>query len=101
MGSDLRAAPEENWYQVHDDVYRSIKVQTLRDAAAEFRRIAATETDPQLNILAACMLEQRAERIADGEDDHSDLPVDISAMPQEPAAEQPQPPEEQPESRLA
>lgn len=76
----------------------------LRDAAAGFRRAAATEADPQLSILAASLLEQRAERIAGGEDDHSDLPVDIGSRPEQtdlPGVdpEDPTAPEEEPQSR--
>jgi hypothetical protein len=66
---------------VHDDILRSIKAEMLRDAAAEFRRTAAAGENPQLNIAAACMLEQRAERIVAGEDDHSILPIDSSVKP--------------------
>lgn len=73
----------------------------LREAAAEFRRAAETESDPQLSILAACMLEQRAERIADGEDDHSDVPVDIGVKPEasESTAHDSDPSAAEPESR--
>lgn len=66
---------------MHDNVLRSIKAEMLRNAAAEYRRAAEAGDNPTLNIAAACMLEQRADRIVAGEDDHSLLPVDESVKP--------------------
>ncbi|WEK59935.1 MAG: hypothetical protein P0Y60_11320 [Candidatus Microbacterium colombiense] len=66
---------------MHDDEIRAIKAGVLRQTAEEFRRAAASGEDPQANLLAAALLERRAERIAAGEDDHSSilLPNDAPA----------------------
>ncbi|MEV4667508.1 hypothetical protein [Microbacterium sp. LWO12-1.2] len=56
---------------MHDDDIRTTKAEVLRIAADEFRRAAAAGRDPESNLLAADLLEQRAARIAAGEDDHS------------------------------
>mgnify|MGYP001575247023 CR=1 FL=1 len=56
---------------MHDDDIRTTKAEVLRMAADEFRRAAAAGEDPESNLLAADLLEQRAVRIAAGEDDHS------------------------------
>lgn len=52
-------------------VDRAAKAQILRDSAEEFRQRAEGGVDPQLNMVAADLLERRAARIAVGEDDNS------------------------------
>lgn len=67
---------------MHADILRSVKAEMLRATAADFRRAAEDGTDPELNRVAADLLEQRADRIAAGEDDHSALLVDPSVKAQ-------------------
>lgn len=74
---------------MHDDDIRAAKAEVLRTAADEFRRAAAAGRDPQSNLLAAALLEQRAARIEAGEGDHSQVPVaEISAETRLPREQQ-------------
>lgn len=56
-----------------DDVARSLKVRILRDAAEILRRTGVAGIDPDGNDALAARMEQRAERIAAGGHDHSDI----------------------------
>lgn len=57
-------------------MYRSVKVRTLRESAAEFRGLVGTAAELQVSTLSAMLLEQRADRIEAGAEDHSAVPLD-------------------------
>lgn len=64
-----------------DDDLRKIKADALRDAAEGFRRVSASGTEPELNDLLASLLEDRAARVASGENDHSGIRRDADEWP--------------------
>lgn len=63
------------------DRLRALKVQTLRDAAEELRREAAAGMSPASNLLFADLLTRRANRVAAGEEDHSEIFRDTHRPP--------------------
>lgn len=67
-----------------DDDLRKVKADALRDAAEGFRRIAASGSEPDLNALLASLLDDRAARVAAGEDDHTGIGSNDGAWPPDP-----------------
>lgn len=63
-GASLRAF--DNWLD-------SVKASALREAAEGFRRAAASGVEPVLNLTAARLLTQRAEKVEAGERGYSIL----------------------------
>lgn len=60
------------------------RAQALRDAAAQLTAAAAAGEHPEQNRLLAAKLNDRAIRVAAGEDDHSGFSEPVSTAPTKP-----------------